>query len=82
MGHKRFAAHRELEFLPEASSPCDGSFDLGSRALYAADSSIYRQLPIGIVLPRGAATVEVAQGAFVMTVLLNQPAPDIVYKAF
>ncbi|HET9743470.1 MAG TPA: FAD-linked oxidase C-terminal domain-containing protein [Terriglobales bacterium] len=27
-------------------------FDLGSRALYAADLSIYRQVPIGVVIPR------------------------------
>jgi hypothetical protein len=27
-------------------------FDLGSRALYAADGSNYREVPIGIVLPR------------------------------
>ena len=29
-------------------------FDDGSRALYATDGSNYRQLPIGVVLPRGA----------------------------
>ena len=28
-------------------------FDLGSRALYATDSSNYRQVPIGVVVPRG-----------------------------
>jgi FAD/FMN-containing dehydrogenase/Fe-S oxidoreductase len=28
------------------------SFDAGSRALYATDSSNYRQVPIGVVLPR------------------------------
>ena len=38
-------------------------FDLGSRALYAADSSNYRQLPIGVVLPRDAADVEAALAA-------------------
>ncbi|HLG70710.1 MAG TPA: FAD-linked oxidase C-terminal domain-containing protein [Chloroflexota bacterium] len=27
-------------------------FDAGSRALYSADGSIYRQVPIGVVLPR------------------------------
>src|SRR6266511_1924880 len=27
-------------------------FDAGSRALYAADSSNYRQVPIGVVVPR------------------------------
>ncbi|HEX9287744.1 MAG TPA: hypothetical protein VF999_10815, partial [Thermoanaerobaculia bacterium] len=27
-------------------------FDAGSRALYASDSSNYRQVPIGVVVPR------------------------------
>ena len=27
-------------------------FDRGSRALYATDGSIYRQVPLGVVLPR------------------------------
>ncbi|HYH45081.1 MAG TPA: FAD-binding protein, partial [Thermoanaerobaculia bacterium] len=27
-------------------------FDAGSRALYATDASNYRQVPIGVVLPR------------------------------
>jgi hypothetical protein len=27
-------------------------FDDGSRALYAADASNYRQVPIGVVIPR------------------------------
>src|SRR5262249_46400553 len=30
----------------------EGRFDDGSRALYAADASHYRQVPIGVVLPR------------------------------
>jgi FAD/FMN-containing dehydrogenase len=29
-------------------------FDDGSRALYATDSSNYRQVPIGVVIPREA----------------------------
>jgi len=41
----------------------DVRFDMGSRALYAADSSNYRQLPIGVVLPRDAADVEAALAA-------------------
>ena len=41
----------------------DVRFDLGSRALYAADSSNYRQLPIGVVFPRDAADVEAALAA-------------------
>jgi FAD/FMN-containing dehydrogenase/Fe-S oxidoreductase len=40
-------------------------FDDGSRALYATDASNYRQVPIGVVIPRDAddviATVEVAR---------------------
>jgi FAD/FMN-containing dehydrogenase/Fe-S oxidoreductase len=32
-------------------------FDTGSRALYAADASNYRQVPIGVVLPRHAEDV-------------------------
>ena len=41
----------------------DVRFDLGSRALYAADSSNYRQLPVGVVLPKDAADVEAALAA-------------------
>lgn len=32
-------------------------FDRGSRALYAADASNYRQVPIGVVIPRTAEDV-------------------------
>src|SRR5579875_4223815 len=32
-------------------------FSPGSRALYANDASVYRQLPIGVVIPRDAADV-------------------------
>ena len=32
-------------------------FDPGSRALYATDGSNYRQIPIGLVIPRDAADV-------------------------
>ena len=35
-----------------AALSCEVKFDVGSRALYAADSSNYRQVPIGIVVPR------------------------------
>src|SRR5437660_11015933 len=41
-------------------------FDAGSRALYATDGSNYRQVPLGVVLPRDAddvvATVRVCRG--------------------
>src|SRR5438270_13087396 len=40
-------------------------FDRGSRALYATDGSNYRQVPIGVVIPRDAddvvATVDVCR---------------------
>src|SRR5207244_13380727 len=43
----------------------EGRFDDGSRALYATDASNYRQVPIGVVLPRDAddviATVALAR---------------------
>ncbi len=35
-------------------------FDRGSRALYATDGSNYRQIPIGLVIPRDAADVAAA----------------------
>ena len=38
-------------------------FDDGSRALYATDASNYRQVPIGLVIPRDAADVEAAVAA-------------------
>ena len=56
--HERFAAHRELEARLKAVLRGEVSFDLGSRALYAADASNYRQLPVGVVLPRDEADVE------------------------
>jgi FAD/FMN-containing dehydrogenase/Fe-S oxidoreductase len=63
LDHERFAAHRELEALLKRTLRGDVRFDLGSRALYAADSSNYRQLPVGVVLPRNAADVEAALAA-------------------
>jgi FAD/FMN-containing dehydrogenase/Fe-S oxidoreductase len=60
LDHERFAAHRELESLLKSTFRGDVLFDLGSRALYAADSSNYRQLPVGVVMPRDAADVEAA----------------------
>ncbi len=61
--HERFAAHLELETRLKAVIRGEVRFDKGSRALYATDSSNYRQLPIGIVLPRDAADVEAALAA-------------------
>jgi FAD/FMN-containing dehydrogenase/Fe-S oxidoreductase len=61
--HERFSAHRELESLLKKTLRGEVRFDLGSRALYAADSSNYRQLPIGVIFPRDAADVEAALAA-------------------
>ncbi len=61
--HERFAAHRELESRLKATLRGEVHFDMGFRAMYAADSSNYRQLPIGVILPRDAADVEAALAA-------------------
>ena len=41
-----------LESRLRARLDCEVAFDAGARALYAADSSNYRQVPIGVVVPR------------------------------
>src|SRR6185437_12491244 len=38
-------------------------FDAGSRAMYSTDASNYRQVPIGVVLPRSASDVAATQSA-------------------
>jgi FAD/FMN-containing dehydrogenase/Fe-S oxidoreductase len=63
LDHEGFSAHRELEALLKKNIRGEVRFDLGSRALYAADSSNYRQLPIGVVFPRDVADVEAALAA-------------------
>jgi FAD/FMN-containing dehydrogenase/Fe-S oxidoreductase len=63
LAHERFSAHRELESLLKKSLRGEVRFDLGSRALYASDSSNYRQLPIGVIFPRDATDVEAALAA-------------------
>jgi FAD/FMN-containing dehydrogenase len=63
LDHESFSAHRELETLLKKSVRGDVRFDSGSRALYAADASNYRQLPIGVIFPRDAADVEAALAA-------------------
>ena len=62
-GHEGFSAHRELEALLRKSLRGEVRFDPGSRALYAADASNYRQLPVGVIFPRDAADVEAALAA-------------------
>jgi FAD/FMN-containing dehydrogenase/Fe-S oxidoreductase len=63
LDHERFAAHRELEALLRKDLRGEVRFDMGSRALYASDSSNYRQLPIGVVFPHDAADIEAALAA-------------------
>jgi FAD/FMN-containing dehydrogenase/Fe-S oxidoreductase len=63
LDHESFSAHRELEAQLKATIRGEARFDMGSRALYAADASNYRQLPIGVVVPRDAADVEAALAA-------------------
>jgi len=58
LDHEQFSAHRELEARLKAKLRGDVLFDAGSRALYATDASNYRQLPVGVILPRDAADVE------------------------
>ena len=45
-------AHGELADALAAAISGEVRFDTGSRALYATDASNYRQVPIGIVVPR------------------------------
>jgi FAD/FMN-containing dehydrogenase/Fe-S oxidoreductase len=52
--HEDFAAHAALEARLRATVRGEVRFDPASRALYAADASNYRQLPIGVVLPLDA----------------------------
>jgi FAD/FMN-containing dehydrogenase/Fe-S oxidoreductase len=63
LDHESFAAHRELESILKKNLRGEVRFDLGSRALYATDSSNYRQLPVGVVFPRDAGDVEAALAA-------------------
>ena len=49
-------------------------FDRGHRALYATDASNYRQVPIGVVLPKSAADVEAAFGSAAATAPRRSPA--------
>ena len=56
--HESFAALRELEARLEGQIRGEVRFDRGSRALYATDASNYRQVPIGVVVPRDIADVE------------------------
>ena len=43
---------RALEAALRGAVSCEVRFDAASRALYATDASSYRQVPIGVVIPR------------------------------
>ncbi len=61
--HEFFSERHELEAELRKSVRGEIRFGSGARALYATDGSNYRQLPIGIVLPRDSADVEAAVAA-------------------
>jgi FAD/FMN-containing dehydrogenase/Fe-S oxidoreductase len=58
-----FAGAARLADELAASLRGEVRFDAGSRALYATDGSNYRQVPIGVVLPRDAGDVEATVAA-------------------
>jgi len=55
--HESFSAARALEAKLRSTVSGEVRFDDASRALYASDSSNYRQVPIGLVVPRDTADV-------------------------
>ncbi len=61
--HELFSASKELEAELRKSVRGEIRFDSGDRALYSTDASHYRQVPIGVVIPRDTADVEAAVAA-------------------
>jgi FAD/FMN-containing dehydrogenase/Fe-S oxidoreductase len=61
--HESFSDSQKLENLLKETVRGEVRFDEGSRALYATDASNYRQVPIGLVIPRDARDVEAAVAA-------------------
>ena len=61
--HEQFNAHLALERRLREVIRGEVRFDDASRALYATDASNYRQVPIGLVLPRDAQDVIAAIAA-------------------
>src|SRR3989440_10507066 len=57
-----FPQARELEIELKREIRGEVRFDRGSRALYATDASNYRQIPIGLVVPRDVDDVIAAVG--------------------
>jgi len=58
-----FSAAAELEKELKRTIKGEVRFDRGSRALYATDGSNYRQIPIGLVVPRDESDVVAAVAA-------------------
>src|SRR5436853_3980151 len=62
---RRHTPRAELEAALRRRADAEVRFDDGSRALYATDASNYRQVPIGVVIPRSiediAATVDLCR---------------------
>jgi len=54
---------KELQAALAAAVAGEVRFDAGARAAYASEASNYRQVPIGVVLPRSAADVMAALAA-------------------
>jgi FAD/FMN-containing dehydrogenase/Fe-S oxidoreductase len=61
--HEAFSASKELEEKLRATVRGEVRFDQGSRALYSTDASNYRQVPLGLVVPRDIADVEATAAA-------------------
>jgi FAD/FMN-containing dehydrogenase/Fe-S oxidoreductase len=61
--HEAFHDPRKLEELLKATVRGEVRFDDGARALYATDASNYRQVPIGLVIPRDSSDVEATLAA-------------------
>lgn len=55
---QEFPRAGELERRLTAAIEGEVRFDSGSRALYATDASNYRQVPIGVVVPRSSEDIE------------------------
>ena len=55
--HESFSDARELEARLGSTVKGEVRFDDASRSLYATDSSNYRQVPIGLVIPKDSADV-------------------------
>jgi FAD/FMN-containing dehydrogenase len=61
--HEGFSASRALEAQLRQTVRGEVRFDQASRALYSTDSSNYRQVPIGLVVPRDEADVVATMAA-------------------